>query len=162
LRHMLVEIAPASVSGQDQVAVARRRLRRWRDDQLDVVLDRTTIDLVSRSIAAFNALREGQHDPLPLDQILVQVRAAAAREVLLPMGANVPLFWEERAELVAELDAVAAAHTMSGAIARRLFDLGRALVLFRQEAIAQLTPGTSGDQRASPIALALLSASAER
>jgi transcriptional regulator with AAA-type ATPase domain len=162
LRRMLVDIAPAAVAGPEQVNLARRRLRRWRDEQLDTVLDRPTLELLTRSIAGFNALREGQHDPLPLEWVLAQVRAAAAREVLLPMGANVPLFWEERAELVAELEAVAAAHPVPGAISRRLFDLGRALVLYREQALAQLTPGRSGDSKASAVTLALVTASSER
>jgi hypothetical protein len=162
LRRMLVDIAPAAVAGPEQVNLARRRLRRWRDEQLDSVVDRSTLELLTRSIAGFNALREGQHDPLPLEWVLAQVRAAAAREVLLPMGANVPLFWEERAELVAELEAVAAAHPVPGAISRRLFDLGRALVLYREQATAQLTPGRMGDSKASPVTLALVTASGER
>ncbi len=163
LRSLLVEIAPAAVAGAEQLAQARQRLRRWRDQQLDSILERNTAELLSRAIATFNALREGQHNPLPLEHVEAQVRAAAAREVLLPPASGVPLFWEERAELVSELEAVAATSGLPGALARRLFDLGRALVLFPEQALAQLTPVEDGhEQKPSAVALALVAASSEK
>jgi len=163
LRGLLVEIAPAAVAGPEQVSMARRRLRRWRDAQLDRVIDRSTLDLLSRSIASFNALRGGKHDPLPLEQVMAQIRAAAAREVLLPMAAGVPLFWDERAELVAELEGVAASHALPGALSRRLFDLGRALVVYPQQALMQLTPDDEGhEKKPSAITQALVAASADK
>jgi DNA-binding NtrC family response regulator len=162
LRALLVDIAPAAVGGADHVARARRRIRRWLDGQLETILERDTIELIGRAIAGFNALRAGQHDPLPLEQVHAQVRAAAAREVLLPAAASVPLFWDERAELVTELEAIAAASGMAGAISRRLFDLGRALVLYPQQAIAQLTPVGSGqEQKPSALTLSLVEAGGE-
>jgi hypothetical protein len=163
LRTLLVEIAPAAVAGAEQIALARRRLRRWRDEQLGLILDKHTSELLSRAIATFNALREGQHNPLPQEQVDAQVRASAAREVLLPTASGVPLFWEERAELVAELEAVAATSGLPGALARRLFDLGRALVLFPAQALAQLKPVTEGhEEKPSAVALALIAASGEK
>lgn len=157
LRALLVDIAPAAVAGADEIFYARKRLRAWRDEELARVLGRETHELIARAIAAFNALREGQHGPMPLEHALVQLRAAAAREVLLPTGSVVPLFWEERLELVSELEALAAAHAMPGAISRRLYDLGRALVLYPQQAAAQLRFQQVGsEQRPSQIALALV------
>lgn len=159
LRRLLVDVAPAAVAGVEHLSAARRRLRDWRDRQLDKVLGRETLELVARAIAAFNALREGDHEALPLEGALAQVRAAAGREILVPTGSAVPLFWEERAELVAELEAVAATQTLPGTLARRLFDLGRALVLYPAQARDQLTPRfVDNEQRPSAVALALVAA----
>lgn len=158
LRRLLVDVAPAAVEAE-HLSAARRRLRDWRDRQLDKVLGRETLELVARAIAAFNALREGDQEALPLEGALAQVRAAAGREILVPTGSAVPLFWEERAELVAELEAVAATQTLPGTLARRLFDLGRALVLYPAQARDQLTPSfVDNEQRPSAVALALVAA----
>jgi DNA-binding NtrC family response regulator len=162
LRMVLVEVAPAAVGGHEQAAAGRKKLRRWRDDQLDHIVDRGIVELLSRALAAFNALRQGQHDPLPLDPVLSQVRAAAAREVLLPVSSGLPLFWDERADMVAELESAAAAHGLPGALSRRLFDLGRALVLYPQQALAQLTAVRTGPEESpSAIALAMIAATNE-
>lgn len=159
LRTLLVEIAPAAAGGHERLTEARRRLRAWLDRELERILDRDTEELVARAVSAFNALRKGMADPLPYERALAQVRASAARELLLPTGTGVPLFWDERVELVAELDALAAAQGVAGALARRLFDLGRALVLYPQQAIQQLTPGANhGHDQASPVTLALMAA----
>jgi hypothetical protein len=159
LRSLLVQIAPAAVAGPAQVDEARRQLREFRDARIAHVLGPDATELLARSLAAFNALRPGQYDPLPLERVLAQVQAAAAREVLLPTGSLVPLFWDERVEMVSELEALAAAQGLPGALARRLFDLGRALVLFPAQALAQLRPSDDGGQQGpSALALALLSA----
>lgn len=157
VRRLLVDVAPAAVAGPAEQQDAHRRLRAFRDSQLEGILDRDTTELLGRAIAAFNALREGLYEPLSLDAALSQIRAAAAREVLLPNGSSVPLFWEERAELVSELEAIAAIQPLSGALSRRLFDFGRALVVFPREAHAQLEPSrVDGQERPSAIALALV------
>lgn len=159
LRALLVQIAPATMAGVEQLARARQQLREFRDTRIAHLLGDEATDLLARSLAAFNALRPGQYDPLPLERVLAQVKAAAAREVLLPTGSVVPLFWDERVELVSELEALAAAQGLPGALARRLFDLGRALVLFPAQALAQLRPSEEdGEQIPSLLAAALLSA----
>ncbi len=159
LRAVLMDVAPAAVAGSDELIQARKRLRAWRDDELSRLLGRDTLELFHRAIAAFNALREGQTGPLLSDHALAPVRAAAAREILLPTVASVPLFWEERVELVAELEALAAAYALPGAIARRLFDLGRALVLFPRQALNQLQARQqNGEEKPSAVAMALVAA----
>lgn len=159
LRRQLVRIAPASISSPEQLTAARRRLREWRDRQLDQTLGRETLELIARAIAGFNALREGTHDPMPWEGALAQVRAASAREILIPTGSTVPLFADERVELVAELEAVATAQTLPGSLARRLTDLGRALVLYPTQARDQLQPRVvDNEQRPSAVAMALVAA----
>ncbi len=159
LRALLVDVAPAAVAGPEELLQARKRLRAWRDDELARVLGREPVELFHRAIAAFNALREGKTGPLLLEHALAPVRAAAAREILLPTATNVPLFWDERVELVSELEALAAAYALPGSIARRLFDLGRALVLFPQQALAQLQARQQGnEEKPSDVAMALVAA----
>lgn len=157
LRKLLVDVAPAAAGSHGTQVAARRTLRAYRDAELERLLAPPISELLSRAIAAFNTLRPGTHDALPFERAVAQVRAAAAREVLLPTGTSVPLFWDERAELVAELEALAAAMALPGALGRRLFDLGRALVLYPEQAKAQLTPVGSGiDQQPSAVAHALV------
>lgn len=163
LRAVLLELAPAAVEGAGGQALARRRLRDWRDEQLDRVLGREARDLLVKAIAAYNALREGHQEALTPEAAEAQVRAAAAREILLPTATGVPLFSDERVEFVAELEALAEAQSMAGAISRRLFDMGRALVLFPKQALAQLRPTVTGqEQRPCAVVQALLAAASAR
>jgi DNA-binding NtrC family response regulator len=162
LRATLVEVAPATVAGPEEVAQARKRLRAWLDDELSRVIDRETNEAIVRSISTYNALRDGFTDELPVDGALYQLRAAVARELLLPTGSILPLFWDERVELVGEMEAIAAAQATRGAVARRLFDLGRALVLYPAQAQSQLVAQRVGiEERPSAIALALVQAARE-
>lgn len=159
LRRQLVNSAPTSALGPQERTAARRLLRQWRDEQLDKTLERETLELIARAIAGFNALREGTHDPMPWEGALSQVRAASARELLMPTGSTVPLFADERVELVAELEAIAAAQALPGPLARRLTDLGRALVLYPAQARDQLLPRiVDNEQRPSAVAMALVAA----
>lgn len=158
LRELLVDIAPAAVAGADEAIHTRKRLRGWRDFELSRRIGREANDAIARAVATFNAMRAGQFGALDADAAIAQVRAAAAREILLPTGTAVPLFWEERVELVSELEALAAAHPVPGAISRRLFDLGRALVLYPEQAATQLATGPGADPRRSPLVLGMIDA----
>jgi len=155
LRSLLLEIAPAAVGGAEEQSSARRRVRQWRDQQLERVFGRDFEELLSRAVAAFNALSAGTMEPLTLEAVASQAKAAAAREILLPMGNSVPLFHDERQDLVAEMEAMAAASPVPGSITRRLFDLGRAAVLYPQQALAQIQPRRSPAGQEQPCALAL-------
>lgn len=160
LRRLLVEVAPTAALATNEHTQARRRLREWRDGALGRVLGPDTLDLITRAVATFNALREGAVDELIPGAAIAHVRASAAREVLLPAGSAVPLFDTEREELVGELEALAATHPLGGALARRFSDLGRALVLYPVQAREQLAPRlVDHEQRPSPVTLALLAAS---